>query len=142
MMRARTRRRFLTPAPTRRGVASAELAVVLSTLVTICLATSDFARSVYAVVTIANCARNGAMYACDATFAAGTPYSSLSQAALADANGLTSTPTVSSTTGTDGSGNSYVEVSVSYPFQTTVNYPGIPNSITFVRTVRMAVAPQ
>jgi hypothetical protein len=71
----------------------------------------------------------------------GTPYTSVQQAALADANGLASTPTVTSVNGTDGNGNSYVDVTVSYPFQTTVNYPGIANSVTIARTVRMAIAP-
>ena len=140
-MRATLPLRRRTPAPQRRGVAAAELAVVLSTLMVICLAATDYARSVYAVVTIANCARNGALYACDTAFASGTPYTSVQQAALADANGLSSTPTVTSTNGTDGNGNSYVDVTVSYPFQTTVNYPGVPHSVTFVRTVRMAIAP-
>jgi hypothetical protein len=122
-------------------VASAELAVVLSTLVVICLGATDYARSIYAAVTVANCARNGALYACDSAFAANTPYTSVQQAALADANGLTSTPTVTSTTGTDAFGNNYVEVTVSYPFQMLVNYPGVPGSVTLTRTVRMAISP-
>ena len=54
----------------RRGVASAELAVVLSTLTFICLATCDYARSIFATVTVANCARNGALYSVIPTFAA------------------------------------------------------------------------
>jgi hypothetical protein len=125
----------------RRGVACAELAVVLSTLVMIGVATSDYARSIYATVTVANCARNGALYSCDSAFAAGTPYATLQDAALADASGLSPTPTVTSANGTDASGNSYVDVTVSYQFQTTVNYPTIPNSLTITRTVRMAIAP-
>src|ERR1044072_7325052 len=96
-MKALSRPRARLALPPRRGLASAELAAVLSTLLLICLITCDFARSMYAAVTIANCARNGALYACDSTFAAGTPYSNTRQAALADANGLTSTPIVNST---------------------------------------------
>lgn len=125
----------------RRGAATAELAVVLSTLVFICIATCDHARSVYDAVTVANCARNGALYACDSTFAASTPYTSIQQAALADAGNLSPTPTVSSTTGTDTGGNQYVLVTVSYAFQGTINYPGIPGSSTISRTVKMAVTP-
>jgi hypothetical protein len=122
-------------------MASAELAVVLSTLTFITLAVCDYARSVFATVTVANCARNGALYKCDPSFAASTPYSSLQDAVSADATGLSSTPTASSTTGTDANSINYVEVTVTYPFQCLVNYPGIPNSYTISRTVRMATAP-
>jgi hypothetical protein len=92
-------------------------------------------------VTVANCARNGALYACDSAFASNSAYTSIQQAALADSGNLSPAPTVSSTTGTDTSGNNYVEVTVSYPFQGIINYPGIPSSFTISRTVRMAVSP-
>jgi hypothetical protein len=122
-------------------VASAELAVVLSTLMFICLATCDYARCIFAAVTVANCARNGALYQCDPTFAATTPYTSLQSAVQADAGNLSPAPTGTSTTGTDTNGNNYVEVTVTYPFRCTVNYPGIPGSITISRTARMTTAP-
>ena len=125
----------------RRGTASVELTAVLATLVFICVATCDYARSVYYAVTVANCARNGALYACDSAFAAKTSYTNIQQAALADSGNLSPAPTVSSTTGTDAGGNSYVEVTVSYPFQGTINYPGIAGSFTISRAVRMAVSP-
>jgi Flp pilus assembly protein TadG len=125
----------------RRGVAAAELAIVLTTLVFICIATCDCARSAYDAVTVANCARNGALYACDSSFASTTPYTSIQQAALADGGNLSPAPTVTSTTGTDASGNNYVTVTVSYPFQGIINYPGIPASFAISRTVRMAVSP-
>ena len=122
-------------------MASAELAIVLATLTFICLATCDYARCIFATVTIANCARNGALYQCDTAFAAKTPYASLQAAVQADAGNLSSTPTATSTTGTDTNGNNYVAVTVTYPFQCLINYPGIPNAITISRTVTMAVAP-
>jgi hypothetical protein len=125
----------------RRGVASAELAVVLSTLTFISLATCDYARSIYVTVTVANCARNGALYECDPTFAASTGYTSLKDAVQADAGNLSSTLSSSYTTGTDSSSIGYVAVTVSYPFQCLVNYPGIPDSFTISRTVYMASAP-
>jgi hypothetical protein len=122
-------------------VASAELTVVLSILTFICLATCDYARCIFATVTVANCARNGAIYKCDPTFAAATPYTSLQAAVQADAGNLSPAPTGTSTSGTDTNGNNYVEVTVTYPFQCTVNYPAVPSSITISRTVRMATAP-
>jgi hypothetical protein len=126
----------------RRGLASAELAVVLSTLTFICLATCDYARSVFAAVTVTNCARNGALYLSDPTFAASTGYTSLQAAVQSDAANLSPAPTVSYTTGTDSNYDSYVSVTVSYPFQCIFNYPGISESLTISRTVMMVSAPK
>jgi hypothetical protein len=125
----------------RRGTAAAELAAVLSTLAFICIATCDYARSVYATVTVENCARNGAAYAADSAFATQTGYATLDQAVQADASNLSPAPTEIFTMGTDASGNNYVEVTVSYNFTGNINYPGIPQSNTISRTVRMAVSP-
>jgi hypothetical protein len=125
----------------RRGLASAELAVVLSTLMFICLAACDYARCIFATITVANCARNGALYQCDPTFASTMPYTSLQDAVQADAGNLSPSPTGSSTTSTDGNGNKTVTVTVTYPFQCLVNYPEIPDSFTISRTVTMAAAP-
>src|SRR5204863_18342 len=49
----------------RRGVAVVELAVLLPLLVMIFLITVDFARVFYFSLTLTNCARAGALYACD-----------------------------------------------------------------------------
>jgi hypothetical protein len=125
----------------RRGLASAELAAVLSTLMFICLAACDYARCTFATITVASCARNGALYQSDPAFAATSPYASLQDAVQADAGNLSPSPTGSSTTSTDGSGNKNVTVTVTYPFQCLVNYPGIPDSFTISRTVTMAAAP-
>jgi hypothetical protein len=122
-------------------LASAELAVVVSTLTFISLGACDYARCVFATLTVANCARNGALYQCDPTFATQTGYASLQLAVQADAGNLSPAPTATSTTGTDANSNSYVAVTVTYPFQCLINYPGIPNSFTISRTVWMAVAP-
>ncbi len=122
----------------RRGVAAVELAVLLPFLCFLFVIAIDWARIFYFSVVVTNCARNGAMYACDATPNYTSPYSSVSQAALADAPNLTPTPTVSSTSGTDN-GAAYVEVTVSYPFRTVTNFPGVPANTTLVRTVRMNV---
>jgi hypothetical protein len=112
------------------------------TLTLICLAACDYARSVYATVTVANCARNGALYQCDPTFAATTGYATLQAAVQADAGNLSSVPTASYTKATDANGNTYYTVTVTYPFQCLINYPAIPNSITISRSVVMAAAPQ
>lgn len=126
----------------RRGAAAVELAGVLSILCFLSVATCDYGRACRVAVIVANSARNGALYASDATYAAQSGYASVEDAALADATDLSPTPTVSSTTGTDASGNKYAEVTVVYNFSTFVNYPGIPSSINLSRTVRMAILAQ
>ncbi len=128
----------------RRSAASAvELALVLPLLGLLFLITVDFARLYFCYTIVTNCARNGALYGSDPTSAPESPYSSVTYAAQADAqnNGLNPLPTVTSTNGTDTSGNAYVEVTVAYPFWTISNYPGLPNPINVSRTVRMRVAP-
>jgi Flp pilus assembly protein TadG len=122
-------------------MAAVELAVILPPLVLIFVGIVDYARAFSAAITVANCARNGALYACDSTYAAASGYASLTQAATADASNLSTTPTVSSSTGTDGTGSNYVNVTVSYTFQTIASYPGIPGSLVISRTVRMPISP-
>ena len=124
-----------------RGMAAVELAVVFPPLLLIFMGAVDYSRVFYDSVTVANCARNGALYASDPTFAASTPYTTLQQAATADALNLSPAPGVTSVSGTDTSGGKYVDVTVNYTFQTIANYPGIPGSVLISRTVRMPVAP-
>ena len=125
----------------RSGIATVELALLLPFLAFIFVAAVDYGRVFYYSITIENCARNGALYASDPIAAAQSSYASLSDAALSDAPNISPTPTVTSTSGTDASGRSYVDVTVTYTFTTLTSYPGIPSSTTISRTVRTDVAP-
>jgi Flp pilus assembly protein TadG len=120
----------------RSGVAVVELAVLLPLLAFLFVIAIDFGRLFYYSVTLNNCARNGAVYGADPTAALSSPYSSIQQAALADAGNLSPAPTVNSQQGTDSSGN-YIEVTVSYPFSTITQFPGVPNNFAIVRTAKM-----
>ena len=128
-----------TGSRTRGGAAVVELAILIPFLGYFCLGAVDYARAFSYAVVVANCARNGAMYASDPNAATDTPYTSLSQAALADAGGISPTPTVTSANGTDANGDSYVDVTVSYTFQTLISYPGVPSTIPLNRTVRAMI---
>jgi Flp pilus assembly protein TadG len=122
----------------RRGTATVELAVMVPLLTFLLLVTVDYCRVYYFAVVVTNCARNGAIYGSD-PFAANRssgPYTSIEQAALADARDLTPQPTVTSTSSSD-----YVEVTVSYSFTTISSYPGIPRTTNLRRTIRMQLAP-
>ena len=124
----------------RRGAAAIEMALLTPPLAFMAVATVDFGRIFYASSTISNCARNGAFYASDPVYSATSPYTNVTQAALADAPNLSPTPTVTSSNGTDSQGNAYVSVTVNYTFTTIMTYPGIPSTTNLSRTVQMRVA--
>jgi Flp pilus assembly protein TadG len=117
-----------------------ELAVLLPFLIFLFVIAVDFARIFYYSVTLTNCARAGAMYASDPAAMAESPFASTQAAALADATNLNPAPTVSSVNGVDPSGQSYVEVTATYPFKTITGFPGVPNQIDLTRKVRMNVS--
>ena len=132
-------RREKPRARARRAAAAVELVLTLPMLCFICLTSIDFSRLFFAWATIADCARDGALYATDTSFKASTGYPDVQTAALANATNLSPPPTVMPPT--YGPSNSYVEVTVSYQFQTLANYPGIPTSMPLTRTLRMSMAP-
>ena len=122
----------------RRGHAATELALLLPFLCFLCLVAVDYARMVNALVTITNCARNGALFLSNqASYS--TYYTDVTAAATADAGSLSPTPTVGSANYTDSYGNPCVTVTVNYTFTTFVNYPGIPSTSTLSRSVSMPV---
>ncbi len=135
--------------PPRRGMAAVELAFLLPLMVFACMAAVDFARVVYAMVTLQNCARNGALY--EFYKAAGYPlpsgWTSLSAAVQADAGGLNVTipPTAGNQTNPYSplSGtNNYVTVTVQVPFVlltlgSSNQFPSIGGVITLTQSVSM-----
>jgi Flp pilus assembly protein TadG len=150
----------LRSARVRRGAAVAELALLLPFLAFMFVIAVDWARIFYYSITVTNCARNGALYLSQKQSAKTTtsPYTDsglvnlyvnsnnpVSDAALADAPNLTPTPTVTSTSGSDGYGP-YVEVTVSYQFQTVTNFSlgnfVVPSSTNVSTTIRMYVPPE
>ena len=144
----------------RPGVAATELAVLLPFIAFMFVIAVDWARVFYYSIAVRNCARNGALYMAQQQSAKtiSSPYtdsglvnlyfnspSPVTAAALADAPDLTPAPTVTSATGSDSYG-SYVEVTVSYTFQTVTNFSvgnfAVPSSANVTKTVRMYVPPE
>ena len=123
----------------RRGAAMAELAILLPVLCLVMLITIDYSRLFFALSTITDCARDGAIYFSDDTSASA---SAIRQAALADAGDLTNpSPTVSTSGPTTSNGYTTVKVTVNYTFTSLVDYPGIPHTTNLSRSVVMMVAP-
>lgn len=127
---------------TRRASAAVEFAVLAPFLAFLFVIAIDWSRVFYYSIIVNNCARNGALYSADPYSVYQHPYSSVTAAALADAGDVSPTPTVTTASGTDSAGASYVDCTVSYNFQTITNFPGVPASNPIVRTVRVYVAPQ
>ena len=132
----------------RLGAAAVELAALLPFLAFLFVIAVDFARIFYFTQIIENCARNGALYACDPIAQTQSPYTSVQQAALSrpDVASLTPQPTVSCnpTNGQppyplDASNNPYVTVNVAWQFQLITSFPGVPKTFNISRTVQMRV---
>ena len=133
----------------RRGGAAAELVVVAPLLFFVLIVAIDFCRLFFDYAIITNAARNGALWASD-QHANGmvpnsmvppswSPYATVQDAALADANNLSSTPTVLPPTyGTDGQGDPTASVTVQYQFNMISTYLGFSN-VNLSRQVTMPV---
>jgi len=121
-------------------VAAVELALLLPFLIFLFVIAVDWARVFYYSVTVTNCARNGAMWLSLTGTQGNSTYTNVTQAALADAPNVSPAPTVTTASGSDASGP-YVACTVTYPFHTVSNLPGVPSTTNITRTVRMSVGP-
>lgn len=128
------------PTQKRRGGAAIEFAVLFPFLMYLAVIGTDWARLFYYSITVEGCARAGAIYAADTAGQPESPYTSVQDAALKSAPNLNPTPTVTSSAVTV-SGRPGVQVTVSMPFTTMTNFPGVPKSQTITRTVEMRIIP-
>ena len=151
--------RGMVTAAGRRGVAAVELAILAPFLAFILLATIDFARVFYYTMTIENCLHNGAIFGSQTfdnqnqqwignnQYWQGPNGEIVSQGRAAselDGTNLNPVLTDSNITvanGTDADGNPVSIVTISYPFQTITQFPGIPSQLTIQRSAQMRVAP-
>ena len=128
------------PGKARPAAAAAEMAVLAIPLTFLFVIGIDYARVFNPYLTVTNCARSGALYGSqDAAHAADA--AGIQAAALADAGDLSPPPGVTSATSTDASGVTYLDVTVTWTFNTVTGFPGLPTSLNLTRTVRMRVAP-
>lgn len=122
------------PRAGRRGTAIVEFAVMLPILLTLMLLCVDFGRFAHYDIAVTNAARAGAAYGSSHGFTISTRPAWEAQVRLAvvdeldsnswfDASKLT-VPSPVVTQGGDGSWR--VQVDVSYPFQTLLNWPFLP----------------
>lgn len=122
-----------------RGQSLVEFAIVTPVLILMLAIAADFGRAFTAYITIGSAAREGASYGMQSTVNS-TDTGGISAAALADASTIFgSSPSVSSTTGTDAYSYKYVQVTVSYSFSPILQIPPIPSTVRMQRVVRMRV---
>jgi Flp pilus assembly protein TadG len=128
----------------RRGAAAVELATLLPLILFLSMASIDFARVAYALITLQNCARNGALYEFYQAAAIPLPsgWTSLSAAVSADAGNLSLNTPTAATPSPALDSNNYVTVTVSAKFK-LIGYPSlrglpsIPSTITLTQTAKM-----
>ena len=125
----------------RRGVAAAELAILLPFLVLMFGVAVDFCRVFYASQTVQNCAYAGALYASRTVSPrpdTSTPTQAAQDAALAE--GVSLNPALSAANVSTTLSNGMATTTVTYKFSFIM--PLMGNSITITRSVTMQVLPQ
>lgn len=118
----------------RRGVAAAELAVLLPLLCLMALATVDFGRIMRVQIVLMDAARNGAYRASQGP---NVTDGQIQQTALAGTGDLSPAPTVEVTRLSDIASRRYVRVTVRTTFRPLSPYPGIRQSIPISRSAVM-----
>jgi Flp pilus assembly protein TadG len=134
----------------RRAQSTVELALLLPLVALVMVAAADFARVYYMSTALVSAARAGVQYGAQSTTAA-SDTAGIKQAALNDASNLTgvtatasnfcqcppSTSHVSCSSTCSAGMDMYVQVNTSAAFQTLVNYPGIPSTVTLNESALM-----
>jgi Flp pilus assembly protein TadG len=145
------------PKEKRAGTATVELAVLLPLLLLLALGAVDFGRVFYMSVEVANAARAGVQYGAQ-NVVTSTDYQGMVNAAKNDAADIPSmTATATRWCICSGGSNTfdcsqnpcldsepsvpeiYVQVNTQATFNTLMNYPGIPSSITLSKVAYMRV---
>jgi Flp pilus assembly protein TadG len=130
----------IKPRKTRHGAAAVELALLLPLLCFLFVIAVDYARVFYFTMTVTNCARSGAIYGyqnpTNANDQTGIAAACNMDAGNLDASQLTVTSSTDSATSP-----TYVIVTVTYPFSTITNFPGITSTTNISRSIRVTVTP-
>ena len=139
------------PAPCRsmrRGAVAVETAFLAPFLCLLLVIAVDFGRIFYYQMAVNDCAHNGALFGSNLRSYQETtwvrPYTTATQAALAEGSTLNpdldaSQVSVASGKGSDGNAN--VTVTVNYTFMTVTQFPGFPGTYNLQGKCSMRVAP-
>jgi len=125
----------------RRAAVAVELAIVMPFLAFMFIVAVDFCRVFYYSQVVDTAARNGALYLAEPNGPNQSHYATLQDAVQGDASpDFASQLTVTQTSGTDTVGP-WTQITVSFPFNSLTNFPGIPTTLTVSRTAFVRPAP-
>jgi Flp pilus assembly protein TadG len=133
----------------QRGSAMLEFALVGNVLLLLLFGTADFGRLFYTVIEVSNAAAAGANYGAFSSGSHITDTTGISNAAKNEAPELTvgvnSTTVCQNSSGdtetcSTAGAYKYVQVTVTYTFNTLFKYPLIPKSVSLSKTVMMRYA--
>lgn len=123
----------------RKGTALVEMALLAPILMLLIVIAVDFGRIFYCSQIVVQCARNGALYACDGATTHESRFTSLEAATLASApSWMANKMSVQQAIGADTYGR-YVQVTITYNFATVSNFPWLPSSYPIVRSTKMRI---
>jgi Flp pilus assembly protein TadG len=118
--------------------------MILPVLVTLVMGCVDFGRFAYNYIAVNNAARAGAAYGIMNPYVANgqaawqTAVQEAARDEMEQQTGYTRTSlTVATSTTIEANGLRRVQVDASYPFQTVVTWPGVPNTVTLRSVVEM-----
>jgi uncharacterized membrane protein len=124
----------------RSGSVAVELAILLPLIVFFAVIGVDYARIFSRTMILETASRNACYWACqDIDHANNT--AGIVSVAQQDLTDVSPTPTVTSRVYNGGDGFQYVRVTVSMPFNTVTNFPGVPNTSSLERTTDMRILP-
>jgi Flp pilus assembly protein TadG len=124
----------------RRGAAAVELALLLPLLCFLFVIAVDYARIFYFSMTVTNCARSGGIYGSQNPNTA-NDQSGIVAACNMDAGNLDAQQMTVTSSTDSATSPTYVIVTVTYPFSTITNFPGITYTTDISRTIRVTVTP-
>lgn len=139
---------FRPKSRSRPAAAAVELAIVLPFLMLVVLGCVDFGRFLYYYIALNNASRSGAAYASmnpyvgDDLLTWKAAIQEVARDEMVNQTGYTrSLLTTETESVLDGPGLHRFQVTASYPFQTIVNWPGIPHKMslqakTEIRAIR------
>ncbi|MEP7341700.1 MAG: TadE family protein [Acidobacteriota bacterium] len=134
------------------GIASVEFALLGTMIALLMLCATDFARVLYAGITVAGAARAGTLYGAQSTSKT-TDFAGMQNAALADAQDLTGVSAVAirfcecsdgtsvncsgGSCGVMGAARIYVRVTVTKTFTMITTIPGLPHDVVLQQVSTM-----
>jgi Flp pilus assembly protein TadG len=130
------------PRAARKGIAAAELAILLPFVALMFVAAVDFSRVYYCTQVAEEAARSGALYASGVARrdkGSKTAVQAAKDAAVAAGTSLSPPLTESDVTVSISGG--VASVTVTYQASMFTSYPGLPSKVSVKRTVQMRVSP-